>query len=403
MNICFVLVSRGWGGGENVVHQIISCMTKKNINVSLVLNNEMKKHFNDLDVKILDLGSLYDSKSLLKMIINPNNTLITEEPKPLKLFNMIMMYIFFYRVKNRVKKFLLDNKIDVIHSHLEYSDLLTYVIQKENNAINLRWICTIHGPWFSLFYNESKISSLTNIIFGRFLKNAFKKSNKITFVSKYLYDEAEKTFGKLISSKGVVIHNGVVISSFKDVGSVKLKDGFNIFFPGGPKLKKGGDILIKAIKILNEKINDLNLYIALDVPEGHLIRKLVKEYSLENKIEFLGFLEAQKFKAVLNSVDIMAMPSRMEPFGMVYLEAMALGVPLIASNVGGAPEIIQNFKNGIIISPEPEEVVDAILKLYNDEPLRKEISENNLRDIHNFEWNKIAEEYIKIYKSNNQI
>ncbi|MEN4005912.1 MAG: glycosyltransferase family 4 protein [Methanobacteriaceae archaeon] len=400
MNICFVLVSRGWGGGENVVHQIISCMTKKNINVSLILNNEMKKYFNDLDVKILDLGSLYDSKSLLKMIINPNNTLIAEEPKPLKLFNMIMMYIFFYRVKNKVKKFLLDNKIDVIHSHLEYSDLLTYVIQKENNTINLRWICTMHGPWFSLFYNESKISSLTNIIFGRFLKNAFKKSNKITFVSKYLYDEAEKIFGKLICNKGVVIHNGISISSFKNVGSIKLKEGFNIFFPGGPKLKKGGDILIKAVHKLSKKINDLNLYVALDVPEEHLIRKLVHEYGLEDKVEFLGFLKAPTYKAMLNSVDILAMPSRMEPFGMVYLEAMALGVPIVASNVGGAPEIIENLKNGILTSPEPEKVADAILELYNDASLREEISKNNLEDIHKFEWDKIVEEYIKIYGSN---
>jgi len=398
MNVCFVLVSNGWGGGENVVHQIISCMVQKNIKVSLILNNEMKKYFDDLDIEILDLGSLYDSKSLLKMIIKPHKTLITEESKPLKLLNMLMMYVFFYRAKNSINKFL-ENKIDVIHSHLEYSDLLTYVIQKNNK--NLKWVCTIHGPWFSLFYNETKISSFTNIIFGRSLKNAFKKADKITFVSKYLYDEAEKTFGDLITSKGIVIPNGINISSFKDVGSTKLKKGFNIFFPGGPKLKKGGDILIKAIHKLSSKINDLNLYIALDVPEGHLTRRLVHEYGLEDRVEFLGFLDAPKYKAALNSVDILAMPSRMEPFGMVYLEAMTLGVPIIASNVGGAPEIIKNLKNGILTSPEPEKVADAILKLYHDVSLRKEISKNNLKDIHKFEWNRIIEKYIKIYRSNN--
>lgn len=396
MNVCFVLVSNGWGGGENVVHQIISCMIQKNINISIILNNEMKKYFNDLDIEILDLGSLYDSKSLLKMIISPHNALITKKSKPLKLINMLMMHVFFYRAKDSINKFLFENKIDVIHSHLEYSDLLTYVLQKRNNK-NLKWVCTIHGPWFSLFYNESKISSFTRIIFGRFLKEAFKKADEVTFVSKYLYDKAEESLGEVVNEKGVVIHNGVDISSFKDVGSVKLKEGFNILFPGGPKLKKGGDILIKAIHKLDDKINDLNIYIALDVPEGHLIRKLVHEYDLESKVDFLGFLKAGEYKALLNSADILAMPSRMEPFGMVYLEAMALGVPIIASNVGGAPEIIKNLKNGILTSPEPEKVANAILELYNNAPLRKEMSKNNLKDIHKFEWDKIADEYIKIY------
>jgi len=401
MNICFVLVSNGWGGGENVVHQIISCMVKKNIKVSLVLNNEMKKYFEDLNIQILDLGSLYDSKSLFKMIIDPGKTVITDESRPVKLLNMIMMYIFFYRARDTINQFLSDNKISIIHSHLEYSDLMSYVVQKSSDK-NLKWVCTVHGPWFSLFYEESKISSLTNIIFGRFLKNIFKKADRITFVSKFMYKEAEKTFGRLINSKGIVIHNGVNISSFKDLDSVKLKKGFNIFFPGGPKLKKGGDILIKAIYKLSEKIDDLNLYIALDVPEKHLTRRMVHEYGLKNKVEFLGFLKANNYKALLNSVDILAMPSRIESFGMVYLEAMALGVPIIASNVGGAPEIIENFKNGILTSPEPESVADAILKLYNDTSLRREISENNLNDIHKFEWDKIVEEYMKIYRFTNQ-
>lgn len=397
MNICFVLVSNGWGGGENVAHQIISCMVKKNIKVSLVLNNEMKKYFEDLDVQMLDLGSLYDSKSLFNMIIEPGKAVITDESRPVKLLNMIMMYIFFYRARDTINQFLSDNKIDIIHSHLEYSDLMSYVVKKSSDK-SLKWICTVHGPWFSLFYEESKISSLTNIIFGRFLKNIFKKADEITFVSKYLYDEVDMRFENVILKKGVVIHNGIDLSRFKDAGVLKLKEGFNILFPGGPKLKKGGDILIKAIKRLNSKINDLNLYVALDVPEGHLTRRLVHEYGLKNKVEFLGFLKAADYKALLNSVDILAMPSRMEPFGMVYLEAMALGVPIIASSVGGAPEIIENFKNGILTYPEPDEVADAILKLYDDASLRREISENNLNDIHKFEWDKIVDQYIEIYR-----
>ena len=123
------------------------------------------------------------------------------------------------------------------------------------------------------------------------------------------------------------------------------------------------------------------------------------EYNLNNNVHFVGFLDPNKYLALLNSVDLLAMPSRMEPFGMVYLEAMALVVPVIASNVGGATEIIENRRNGILTPPEPDEVAKAILTLYRDKSLRKEISQNNLEDIQKFEWDKIVDEYLKTYSN----
>jgi len=64
MKICFIVISNGWGGGENIVHQLTSSLIKKNINVSIILNNEIKKYFADLDVEIINLGSLFNSKCL---------------------------------------------------------------------------------------------------------------------------------------------------------------------------------------------------------------------------------------------------------------------------------------------------------------------------------------------------
>lgn len=396
MNVCFVLISNGWGGGENVVHQIVTCLVKRNINISIILNNEIKEYFEDLNVQILDLGSLFDSKSLAKMILNPESSVISNNPKPLKFLNLLLMFIYFYRAKKRIYDFLRANKIDILHSHIEYSDILCYILNKANKE-KIRWLSNIHGPWFSLFYSASKFSSISNFFIIRFLKRAFKAMDKIVFVSKYLFDESKKVFGSLVDDKGIIILNGINIGSINKENSTDLKEGFNILFPGGPKLKKGGDILIKSINKLINEIPELNLYIALEVPEDHLIRQLVKKYKLENHVNFVGFLKPTEYMALLNSVDLLAMPSRMEPFGMVYLEAMTLGVPIIASNVGGGVEIIKDHRNGIIASPKPDEVASAILTLYKDNELRKRISENNLHDINNFEWSIIIEEYIKLY------
>ncbi len=395
MNVCFVLISDGWGGGENIVRQTITSLIEKDINVSIIINNEIKEYFEDLNVRMLNLGSLFDSKSLIKMILNPNTSLISVNPNAVKFLNILLIFIYFYRVKKRIRSFLTANKVDIIHSHIEYSDILCYIFNKPHDEYI--WLSNIHGPWFSLFNRDSKFSFISNFFIIKYLKKAFKKMSKIVFVSKYLYEEFKQIFGDLITEKGVIILNGINTTNINKQKSVNLKEGFNILFPGGPKLIKGGDILIKAVKDLIKEIPELNLYIALEVPPNSLIRQLVKDYSLENHVNFVGFLKPDKYMAFLNSMDLLVMPSRREAFGVAYLEAMALGVPIVASNVGGGAEIIKDNRNGILTSPDPHEVTNAILTLYNDDELRERISKNNLHDIHNYEWALTVENYIVLY------
>ncbi len=397
MNVCFVLISDGWGGGENIVHQMISHLIKSNIKVSIILNHEIREYFEDLDVEILDLGSLFDSKSVIQMIFQPENALISPHPKPIKLLHLLLMFFYFFRARERVKNFIDFNGAEILHSHIEYSDILCYLVHKSYDR-NVKWISNMHGPWFSLFYGGSGFSSISNFFIIRFLRKAFKEMDRIIFVSQYLYNRFEDIFGELVLDKGLIIRNGIDLSNINRESFSPLEAGFNILFPGGSKLTKGGDILINAVKDVITEIPELNLYIALKVPPDHLIRRLVKKYGLEANVHFVGFLKPKEYLALLNSVDLLAMPSRMEAFGMAYLEAMALGVPIIASNAGGGAEIIKNFRNGILTSPKRDEVAEAILTLYKDKSLRKIISENNLKDIHKFKWNKTVEEYIKTYK-----
>lgn len=421
MNVCFVLISDGWGGAENVVRQIVSCLIKRDVNVSLIINHEINGYFKDMDVQLLDLGSLFDFKSVSRMIFKPDTTLKTENSRPVKVLNIFLMFLYFYRARTKISRFLDANKVEIIHSHLEYSDILSSIIHKGNEK--RKWMNTIHGPWFSLYYTESRISSLSNWFFTGLLRRISRKMNAVTFVSQYLYDESQDIFRESEFDKnGIVIPNGIDISPdsvISGVSSLEISDStgnngthtervpayvpdnkkFNILFPGGPKLKKGGDILIEAVKIIIKEVPDLNLYVALEVPENHLIRKLVHEYGLQDHVHFVGFLDPGRYMALLNSVDVLAMPSRMEPFGMVYLEAMALGIPVIASNVGGATEIIKNNQNGILTPPEPDEVARAILTLYKNKSLMETISKNNLKDIHKFEWDTIVDKYIETYNS----
>lgn len=404
MKVCFLMISKGWGGGENVVHQMLSCLIDNGIDVFLITNNEMKPYFEDLNLEIIDLGSLYDSGSLTRMIFNTNKVSITSESRPIKALNMLLMYIYFHRVKGKIRKLLEDRQVDILHTHLEYSDIMGLSLFLGNNKSfngkkKIKWIVNIHGPWFSLFYDEHEFPGAFNSIFQMLLQKIFHTADKVVFVSKYLYDQVKICFpSEDWNNKGLVIHNGLDLSKAENLPDYRVKKGFNMLFPGGPKLKKGGDILIEAVnEVVNEDL-DINLYIALDVPEDHIIRRMVRDYQLEDRVNFVGFLKTKDYMSLLSQMDVLVLPSRMEPFGMVYLEAMSLGIPVIASNIGGGVEIVKNKRNGLLVSPNPKSVAEAIFAMYNDPNMRKKMSKNNLEDIINFSWNKIIRNYLQVYQ-----
>jgi len=196
------------------------------------------------------------------------------------------------------------------------------------------------------------------------------------------------------------IHNGVNVSEIRNAASsaLKLKGGFNVLFPGGAKFLKGGDLLLVALAELKEEIPDIHTYVALDVPEGHQLRRMVFELELEQNVTFVGFLPPKEYRRLLASVDLLVLPSRREAFPIALLEAMALGKPIVASRVGGIPEVIKDGRNGILVDLEPRQIAQAILRLYWDEKLRQEMARNNLQDIVQYDWSLITEQYIELYR-----
>ena len=104
--------------------------------------------------------------------------------------------------------------------------------------------------------------------------------------------------------------------------------------------------------------------------------------------------------------DVVVLPSihtrkgETEGLGVVLLEAMACGVPVVGSNVGGIPDIIKHGETGLLAAEkDPEDLADKILKLLDDKRLRKRVIENGLKLVReNFSWDVIAEKFLQVYK-----
>jgi len=193
-----------------------------------------------------------------------------------------------------------------------------------------------------------------------------------------------------LQRKSVVISNAVPISDLSNWPPVKKYD---VLFVGRLTKAKGVDILLKAIKILKEKYQkEIKTAIA---GEGYLeeeLKGLVMELGIEKEVEFLGV--RKDIEKLMKSTKLFVLPSRWEGLPLVILEAMSNKIGVIAAKVGGIPEVIENGKEGILISPEdPEALAKAITELLTDEELRIKLSVNA--------YKKVKEKYsIEVYTKN---
>ena len=180
-----------------------------------------------------------------------------------------------------------------------------------------------------------------------------------------------------------VIYNG--ISGLKRMSAEGAHEGNVVIgMIGRFNWWKGQKVFVKAVQNVIEKGTNANFIIAgspFKNEETYLytLKKFVSELGLEGKIRLLDFTEDRD--ALYAGMDIVVIPSTQpEPFGLVAVEAMAMGRPVIASNIGGLPEIVLNGETGILFEPgSDKELSEAIIRLVKDKRLRNEMGEAGLK------------------------
>ncbi|MEK7659543.1 MAG: glycosyltransferase family 4 protein [Patescibacteria group bacterium] len=236
-----------------------------------------------------------------------------------------------------------------------------------------------------------------NSLFDRFWqRRVVKKADAITVISSYLAD-----FAKKLNKKApiFVVPNGVDLQKFK-IKNEKLKiNEKKIIITVSRLVKKNGiDILIKAVREL--KNLDYELWIAGDGKEKKKLESLVNKLGLENKVKFLGGIPNEQIPEYLARADLFVRPSRSEGLGSAFLEAMAVGIPIIATPVGGIPDFLRHGETGLFCETEnPEDLSEKITKILTDENLKTKIIKNSLGLVRRgYSWDFIAAEMKEIYE-----
>jgi glycosyltransferase involved in cell wall biosynthesis len=163
---------------------------------------------------------------------------------------------------------------------------------------------------------------------------------------------------------------------------------------------KGLKILLHALQAIKNSIPDVNLLVVGDGDKKNFYESYAKELGLEDSVEFRGKLDRQALAKLYQKANVFTLPSLNESFGMVALEAMACGIPVVASNVGGLPSLVDNDKTGFLIEPgNIAELSEKLTKLLSDKKMAAEFgTAGRKKAIADFNWDFRAAQYDRIYR-----
>lgn len=298
----------------------------------------------------------------------------------------------------KLKKIIKEENIDILHAHVWNPASCRYGFLAANSR-KTPIITTEHDPF--------PLSYFKNI----FKKAALKKTKKIITVSKnnkkilgYLYPEQR--------SKISVIENGIDIDwwhsqslRFTNEEEKTIKeelfwakaDTFIISTIAELHERKGIEYLIGAIPSIIEKYPNTKLVLTGDGPNKDNLEKLMKKLNLEQHITFLG--KQKDIAKILRSSDLFVLPSKREAFGLVNAEAMISKLAVVATKVGGIPEIVKDGETGILVESENSIALSkAIVELIESPEKREKMGEaGQKRILEHFGAQQMAERYEKEY------
>ncbi len=227
-------------------------------------------------------------------------------------------------------------------------------------------------------------------------------SDRVTAVSSTLKEELAWLYD-IPDYKLDVVPNGGEIGKYNrdlDPGRVKEEYGINplapvVLFIGRMEYQKGPDILIRAIPHVLGNRDDVNfIFIGKGGMRGTL-EEMANYLNIQDSVHFLGYVSDDELKNVLNASDLVCIPSRNEPFGLVLYEAWDAEKAVVGTNVGGLDENIDNFENGIKVYPYPESVAWGINYIIDDAEGVKEIGRKGKEKLKDSTWGVIADRYKK--------
>jgi len=295
-------------------------------------------------------------------------------------------------------------KLDIIHTH--HPVLLGQTAARKAAELDLPLIFTFHTQYWEYthyvpFPQEVVQEFLKNAV-HRWLKDFMQKCQHIIIPSESIREILVRDYG--LEERYTVIPTGTDLEPYRcaEWKALRKEKGWQaetvLISVGRLAPEKNWDTLLRAFARVHAQRPELRLVLIGDGPARETLEALAAELGVAEHVTFTGALPFDEVPCYLKAADVFAFASVTETQGLVTIEAMAAGLPIIAVDGSGTRDIVENGKQGFLVENDAEALAKGIEKLLSDPQRMKRFSNNALKKANTFDVNQLGKQLISVYE-----
>ncbi len=385
MKICVITTSFPRFKGDYsglFVFRLCQSLTSINLEVDVVAPADSETVLKEtMERSVVHRFCYFIPKSFQKISYGPGGI-----PSNLKRNPSLYLIIPFFMIRFLMKTLSVSKNADLIHAQWLYSGVIASIVK------------AVRGTPFVLTLRGSDVLQAKRNKWAYWLAlSVLRRASFITTVNQEMKDWV---IGQGISNVLVsAIKNGVGLNRINKGSHFSKKCRF--IFVGNLVSGKGVHILIEALASFFKIENNFSLSIVGDGEDLDILSLLIQKKNLDHFVTFLGIKPHDEVQALMHESDCLVLPSFSEGISNVVLEAMASGLPVVASRLPGLREVVKEGETGFLVEPgDIEGLAKKLLEIIQNPEGRRKMGQNAYRNIvsMNLSWDDSARQYLEVYQ-----
>ncbi|MCC5950320.1 MAG: glycosyltransferase family 4 protein [Nitriliruptoraceae bacterium] len=324
------------------------------------------------------------------------------DPPPVIGFDDLIPWVlgFNNRVQAAAGRVIRDHAIEVVHAH---DWLVAYAAAGLKETWDLPVVATIHATEYGR--HQGWLPGPMNKLIHQVEWWLTYEARRVITCSEYMREQVGRLF-ELPADKLDVVPNGVDLADFAvdpDAAAARRAELVGprtkmVLFAGRLEYEKGVQTLLEALQQVRAAVGPTRLFVAGVGTYSEVLRAKVRELGLRHHVRFTGFVRDADLKLLYGAADVAVAPSIYEPFGLVAVEAMACGTPVVVGDTGGLREIVADG-SGLTVPPQdPDALADALIRVLGDDDLATRLVDaGRTRATDRYDWQAVADRTVHIY------
>lgn len=308
---------------------------------------------------------------------------------------VIAFLLYFIPTLWRLYRFVRRRNIQLVSLEYPMTYMLYFYVIRKWTGIPI--VVGLHGSDVLLLHTNDSVSQWL-------VRRIIRRADWILAHSVSLVRDAHDRVGNL-GKNCSYLHYGVECARLRDAAEramtiAPIPKGDYVLTVAKLYPRKGLDVLLRAIHVLKSSHCQYRFAIVGDGPEESRLKSMAAELGIDSMVLFLGDIKNDIVPALFKQCAFFALSSRVEPFGIVLLEAMTFGKAIVATTAGGIPEFIRDGHNGLLVAVEDSRALaDSIDRLIRDKDLRERIGENGRMVVEEqYDYDKLVVRYEELFK-----